>query len=131
MLFIIVFEVSQFAVELIQVILVLLDYGLGLADSSEALAELLFLLGQQRLDRRDSLIIIVNFRSENVMSLSGYINLLVEVELDIPELGQISVVSMGDVFLFGQKFILIFDFFSEIQISLVFNAGLLSQLIQI
>ena len=49
-LLVVAFQVSEFTVELVQVVFVLLDHSLGLADSGEALAKLVFLLGKKGLN---------------------------------------------------------------------------------
>jgi hypothetical protein len=46
-------------------------------------------------------------------------------------MSEIFVVGVTDFFLFNQKSILVLDFFSQIQVSLIFDAGLLSEAIEV
>jgi hypothetical protein len=129
-LFIVVLEVSEFTVKFIQIVFVFLNNSLGLVNSGQALGELVFLLSKKWWDLSNSLFVVLDFWLQNWVSLLSDINILINVELDFSEFGELLVVGVADFLLFSKKSILVLDFFSQVQVGLVFNAWLLSQAVQ-
>jgi hypothetical protein len=81
--------------------------------------DLSFLVVDQALDACDSLVVVLGLGCQDVDALTLPLQLLVQLELDVPEMQQLLVVLVVNFLLFADHVLVILDFLPQVQIRLV------------
>lgn len=88
--------------------------------------DIFLLVHQNVLNIVASLLVIFNLSPQNLNFFVLLVQLFVEVHLLLSKPGELLVVTMADLLLLVDEPLLVLDLLSQIKVSLIFNAGLLS-----
>jgi hypothetical protein len=130
-LLVLILVVAELTVQLIEGILLFLDYLMALLDFHGGSYDSLFLWAEKALHILDSLVIIIDFSSEDWHSLVLGVQLSVKVQALLSETGEFLVGLVTHLLLLAAESLLVGDLLSQVQVNLVVNARLLSQTSQL
>lgn len=122
-LLILILKVAELSIKLVEGVLEVLHLLHGLTDLALAAVDGLLLRVQEVRYTGYSLFVVVDLDTQDVDSLVLGLQVLVQVEANVPQASQLLVVFAADLFLIIQELLGVVNFFAEIQVGTVLIAA--------
>jgi hypothetical protein len=131
MLLIQTFEIAEFAVQLVQRILKVLDVGVSVSDFDQNGLQVVFLVGDNALHGGEALIVVLEVCTHDIHLLRERVDVTIEGVTTISQAAELAVVGVVDLLLVGDHGFNMLNLLSDVQIDHVDRTDLVAQINQL